>query len=148
MADDGTCVVSCGRGGRWHLIVCGMLFPQPKGPQMSRPRAPETSRSSLALCELSLSTNMTMGRYGRPLLQTIVTLAGTRSCLLVYLSLFALLWSETPSSAQRTELAQRLQQCPLHYIEVGFSRTRFSTSITQCSSQWSLTRNSQIVNDT
>ena len=61
---------------------------------------------------------MTMGRYGRPLLQTIVTLAGTRSCLLVYLSLFALLWSETPSSAQRTELAQKLELCPLHFIEV------------------------------
>ena len=121
---------------------------KPKGPQMSRLKASETLRSNLAQWKQSLSTKTIMDRYGLPLLQTIATLAGTRSCLLVYLSLFALLWSETPCSAQRNEMAQRLELCPLHFIEVGFSRTRFSTSITQCSSQWSLTRNLQIVNDT
>ena len=43
--------------------------------------------SGLTQWKLSLSTNTIISHYGLPLLYTIATLAATRSCLLVYLSL-------------------------------------------------------------
>ena len=63
--------------------------------------------------------NTIMGRYGRPLLQTIATLAATRSCLLVYLSHFALCSRSLPSSAQKDRISTqaRMMSVALYSIE-------------------------------
>ena len=45
------------------------------------------NNNNLTQWKLSLSTNAIISHYGLPLLYTIASLAATRSCLLVYLTL-------------------------------------------------------------
>ena len=75
--------------------------------------------NNLTQWKLSLSTNAIISHYGLPLLYTIASLAATRSCLLVYLSLLRLV---APSSLpQHKDTANSTEaRVSLYFITEAF----------------------------
>ena len=96
--------------------------------------------NNLTQWKLSLSTNAIISHYGLPLLYTIASLAATRSCLLVYLSLLRLVAPSSPPSTKTLhQIAQRpdVRRCMFFALSNRSvsCQTRISPSVTQCSLQ-------------